>query len=96
MTYYWFKVLKFSNKENANVSKKYDICGTYANSQDEAYNKLISQVVSKGYLQCDYFSEGVKYPRSIHQVINLIPITEKEALKIKQHFTEDENNNCIK
>lgn len=88
MNYYWFKVLKFSNKENANVSKKYDICGTYANSQQEAYDKLISQLSVKGYLQCDYFSEGVKYSRNIGQIINLIPITEEEALQIKNYFLE--------
>lgn len=86
MTKQWFKVIKFSGKESAEVSKKCDICCIEANSTDEAYNNLINQLATRHYVKCEFFSEGKTYPRSIGQIIDFIPISDQEALQKQEYF----------
>ncbi|WP_300924636.1 hypothetical protein [uncultured Clostridium sp.] len=82
----WFEVLKFSNKEGASISKKKDICCIEASSSQEGYNMLIEQLAKRGYVSCEYFSQGNTYPRSIGQIINFIAISSKDADEIRNYW----------
>lgn len=82
----WFKVVKFSDRESASISKKNDICCIEANNSEEGYNKLLEQLARKKFVECEFFSEEKQYGRSISQIINFIPITQQEAEEKRLYF----------